>query len=57
MADKESIQQVIKIVESIIEGCVNVQEEKGINEDAKNLARYVKKDCKLILEVLKERQT
>lgn len=39
----------IQTMERIIEGCMNVIEDKHIHKDAKDLARLVAKDCKDLL--------
>ena len=41
----------------MIEGCVNVEAEEGITKDAKQLARFVHKDCELVLIALKNAET
>ena len=54
MTDKELIQKALKIAEAIIDGCVNVQEDKKIHKDAKQLAKFVQKDSEILLGKLRQ---
>ena len=45
---------LVSKIQEIIEGCENVKAEKDIHEDAKNLARMVKRDCYQLLKIIEQ---
>lgn len=49
---REAAQQALKILNEIVEGCVNVKSESDIHKDAKDLSIYVRKDCFKIIRLL-----
>ena len=52
MSTEQRIEAAKKILESMIEGCRNIKEERGIDEEVKILASVVIKDCNRTLAAL-----
>ncbi len=48
------LQNIYEKCMEIYEGCENIKQEKGIHEDAKDLARMVRKDLKSVFQDLNE---
>jgi hypothetical protein len=48
-ADKDYRLLVKQTMEKMIEGCINIKEEKDLHQDVKDLAKLIIHDCKTLL--------
>lgn len=45
-------EQAIKKLNEMIEGCIHVYKDRGINKEAQDLAKLVREDCDELLKII-----